>query len=194
MNPRRQNVLFSTSPTSFGGSLNQGKRKSARPIVTKRPMHLVLRSSNAKGELSLIRESAFIRLLIQRMAKGFHVQVYEQAINGNHIHLLVKAMTRDGFKQFSMGLSGRIAQRMTGATKGAPLEKKFWDFSPFTRVVEWGRDFLNAKKYVVQNVLEAAGLIPYQPRGKRKPAKSPPAHHENRLAAKAVPSAFFQGT
>ncbi len=134
-------------------------------------MHLVLRSSRAKGELSLLHESNFIQLLIARMAKRFRVRVSEQANSGNHLHLLVRAETRDGFKQFLMALSGRIAQKMTGATKGKPLEGRFWDFIPFTRIVEWGRAFGIARRYVIQKTLQTLGIIPYQVRGSRKVRK-----------------------
>ncbi len=131
-------------------------------------MHLVLRSSQAKGERSLLHESKFIQLLIARLAKRFRVRVYEQANSGNHLHLLVRAETRDGFKQFLMALSGRIAQKMTGAAKGKPLAAKFWDFIPFTRIVEWGRAFAIVRRYVIQNTLETLGVIPYQVRGPKK--------------------------
>ena len=41
---------------------------------------------------------------------------------------------------------------------------KFWDARPFTRIVEWGRDFKNFGFYILQNTLEATGFMPYQPR------------------------------
>jgi hypothetical protein len=38
-----------------GGSIRQGRRKLARPVDPKRPLHVVLRSEKAKGDLSLLR-------------------------------------------------------------------------------------------------------------------------------------------
>ena len=35
---------------------------------------------------------------------------------------------------------------------------------PFTRIVEWGRDLWNAKRYLVLNYVESVGLAPYEPR------------------------------
>jgi len=37
-----------------GGELTRGRRKTARPLDPKRPVHLVLRSSRAKGPWSLL--------------------------------------------------------------------------------------------------------------------------------------------
>jgi len=147
-----------------GGEIRKGKRKEARPIATKRPMHLTLRSSQVKGKRSLQTKKREIENLVAVFSKQFHVGIYSQSNNGNHLHLIVQPQTRGGFKRFLMALSGRIAQLMTKANKGKPLAGKFWDFIPFTRIVEWGNDFVNAWRYVKQNQLEAAGLIPYQPR------------------------------
>ena len=36
---------------SFGGSLLEGKRKTARPLSTKKPIHLILKSSGSKSLL-----------------------------------------------------------------------------------------------------------------------------------------------
>lgn len=110
------------------------------------------------------RESRFIEALIRGAGKRFGIRLYEFSNNGNHLHLLLRAQTREGFKSFVRSISGAIARRMTGAKKGKPLSSSFWDYLPFTRIVEWGRDFKNAQSYVIQNLLEALQLIPYQPR------------------------------
>ena len=141
-----------------------GMRKVARPISTKKRMHLTLRSSRAIGKLSLFTRKNEIRALTLTFAKRFHVRVFEQSNNGNHLHLIVQAQTRGGFKRFLMALSGRIAQIMTKSTKGKPLPGRFWDYLPFTRILEWGKDLRNASRYVEMNQLEAAGIIPFQPR------------------------------
>jgi REP element-mobilizing transposase RayT len=44
---------------------------------------------------------------------------------------------------------------------------KFWDKRPFTRIVEWGREYKTLQNYLEQNTLEAWGFIPYQPRKNR---------------------------
>ena len=94
--------------------------------------------------------------------------MYEFSNNGNHLHVLLRAKTRGGFQNFLRVLSAQIAARISGAKKGN-AKGKFWDKLAYTRLVEWGKSFRVAKAYVIQNFLEAAGVVPYKPRvGKRK--------------------------
>jgi REP element-mobilizing transposase RayT len=136
-------------------------------------MHVTMKSSQAVGRWSMLKpeHARLLRALVPLLATRFHVQLYEVANVGNHLHLVVRARTREGFKGFLMALSGRITQQITGAKKGNPLEKRFFDSIPFSRILEWGRDFKNAIRYVIQNTLEAAGEIPFQPRARRTGAK-----------------------
>jgi hypothetical protein len=41
--------------SAHGGALRAGKRKLSRPLDTRRPIHLILKASQAKGELSFMR-------------------------------------------------------------------------------------------------------------------------------------------
>jgi hypothetical protein len=64
-----------------------------------------------------------------------------------------------------MSLSGRIAQRVSGARKGRPLGQRFFDAIPYSRIIEaWGKAYFTVKSYVYQNTLEAQGVIAYTPR------------------------------
>ncbi len=166
MRYRRQMLLHPSlaSQTTHGGDLSKGKRKERRPFSSRRAIHVVMRSSQAKGPWSLLLFCGFIRGLLWSLSRKFSVTVYEIAIVGSHIHLLLRAKEAEGFKKFLMVLSGRIVQHITGARKGLPLQTKFWDNIPFTRLVNFGRAFEVAKRYVEQNTLEALGLIPYTPR------------------------------
>jgi len=38
---------------------------------------------------------------------------------------------------------------------------------PFTRIIEWGKDFRSTCNYVLRNTLEALGLQKYKPRDQR---------------------------
>ena len=64
-----------------GGTLAIGKRKTRRPVVTKRAMHIVLRVAEERPSLTPHREA----LVLSAMAKRFHVQTYQRAICHNHI-------------------------------------------------------------------------------------------------------------
>ena len=162
----RRQVSFLSSIKEHGGSLSVGKRKERRPIVTKRPMHVTLKSSIAVGRLSLFTKGREIERLVRRLAHQFSVKIFEYSNNGNHLHLAVQAREREGFKKFLMAIAGQIAQKMTGSQKKKPLARKFWDFIPFTRIVEWGKDLERVVFYVMQNQQEALGLLPTRKRVK----------------------------
>jgi REP element-mobilizing transposase RayT len=154
-----------------GGEACLGKRKERRPVTTRQPMHVTLRSSVARGEWSFLhpKHAPFIRGELTRLAKRFHVVLYETSNVGNHLHLLLRPKTRDSLKRFLSALSGRISQHITGARRGKPFGKRFFDFIPHSRLVAWGRDLINTRGYVLQNTLEAMGRIPHRPRGRRVP-------------------------
>jgi REP element-mobilizing transposase RayT len=150
----------------FGGARAAGKRKGRRPIATKRAMHLVLKSSQAVGRQSFLskQHSTFVGELVQRLSQQWNVRIFQFSNNGNHLHLLIQARDRRGFQAFVRTLSALVARRVTGARKGCKLKGPFWDGLPFTRIIAWGRAFALAKNYVLQNILEAAGKVPYHPR------------------------------
>ncbi len=156
---------------NFGGSLLKNSHaKIARPISTKESMHVVLKSSRAVGPLSMLnyKHSKFVHRTIQLQAKKFHINIYNFANVGNHIHLLIRANKREWFKNFLRAIAGLIAKFIIGRKRGG--REKFWDQRPYSRIVFWKKDFIGVKKYVIQNFNEAMGFIPYQPR-KKPPAK-----------------------
>ena len=40
----------------------------------------------------------------------------------------------------------------------------FWQFRPFSRITNWGKDFKQCIGYLKQNFLEAFGFVNYKPR------------------------------
>lgn len=151
-----------------GGELAIGKRKGPRPLLTKKPIHLVLRSHSATGPMSLLLHSRFIRTLIASLCNRFAIVLYEFSINSTHVHLLIRIRDREGFKNFLRVFCGNSAMVITGARRGQSLKEKFWDVLPYTRLAEWGRAFEIVKRYVIQNRLESLGLIAFQLRSNRK--------------------------
>ena len=95
-----------------GGSLAIGKRRAKRPLNLKLSHHVTLKSHYAIGARSLFRHKKFIQGLIKKNSLRFEVKVYECAIQGNHIHLLVKAKTREGLQNFFRVVAGHSAQRI----------------------------------------------------------------------------------
>jgi len=159
----------------FGGSSLRGNAREQRPIAVKRPIHLVMKSSRAQGEHSFLSKKRARRIedLVHRQGRLHGVQVYRFANSGNHLHLVIKPVSRKAFQKYVRAISGLIARITLGAEKGKALGLKFWDARPFTRIIEWGRDYRNVCNYVLQNTLEALGFVEYRPRNAKKgPGKS----------------------
>jgi REP element-mobilizing transposase RayT len=142
----------------YGGELRKRVR-TARPIATKKSMHIVLRSSQAVGEWSFKRNFQIVESTLSWAAKKYGVKVYSLAINGNHIHLLVRLTNRFTYRAFIRSFSGVIALKITKSSKLKKLKKRFFDQRPFSRVVEWGKAFTTAMDYVYLNRLEALGIF-----------------------------------
>jgi len=177
-----QQALFKERKQSleYGGSLLRGKRKTKRPIVLSKPLHLVMRSEVAIGKLSLKRFELLIKARLELYALRFHIKVYKLAINRNHLHLCIQGQDRQEVASFLKVFAGVIAKKIVIHSK-FKLEK-FWTERVFSRVVQWGKDFKGVIKYIHQNELEADGTIPYTPRNRRKKKSGglPTESHPNR--------------
>ncbi len=153
-------------PKAYGGELMKTRagRKGARPITTKLTMHLILRSSKAKGLQSFRRDEhdRRIRSLTARYSKRFGVRVLSLANVGNHLHFQIQLTNRQTYPRFIRVLTGAIAMAVTGAQHGRPMQKRvkserFWDRRPYTRIVQSFRALLNLKDYLEINRLEGFG-------------------------------------
>jgi REP element-mobilizing transposase RayT len=157
---------------SHGGDLSRGKRKTFRPIDPKQALHVVMRSSKAKGQFSMLhpKHCNGIEKFVHKTAKRWGVRVHRFANVGNHLHLLIQVPTKEAWRCFSRELSGGIAQIVTQAQKGSALSRTndpsmpesakrgFWDHLVFTRIVSFGGDFQGVARYLIKNLFEAAGV------------------------------------
>jgi len=152
-----QTSLFQAPRTSHGGFESRGKRKTPRPFSPKAPMHIVLKSTRAKGAWSLKhrRHQSKITSMIYVYAHRFDVHVYRFANVGDHIHLLVKAADRKDLADYLRVLAGRIAITVSGARKQMKRIGKFWDHLCWSRLVAWKKDFHFVQRYIYANELEA---------------------------------------
>ena len=149
----------------FGGTLLEGKRKTKRPLSTKHPMHLILKSSCsgvfAPGNISLEK-------LIRSQAKKFGLKIYDLALNWSHIHFILKIESRKDYNKFIRSLTAILAKRIR---KLKPHLDVIFDLRPFTRIMSWGRDFKRGLDYLILNQMEAFGLV-IRPKKKPKKRKS----------------------
>lgn len=155
MNPMKQISMsfLKNYRKEFGGSLLVGRRKESRPLSTKHPIHLVLRSE-IPGIFNPGNQS--LESLIRTTAKKFGVKIYDLALNWSHIHMVIRIRNRENYNAFIRGLTGTIARKIQISKK---LTEKIFTLRPFTRVLNWGRDFRNVLQYQIMNQLEAYGYF-----------------------------------
>ncbi|MGZ3670485.1 MAG: hypothetical protein ACXWR4_11230 [Bdellovibrionota bacterium] len=140
-----------------GGAHRAGKRKTARTIATKSPMHVTFKSERAKGAWSFHRFDKAIETKIYALAEKYRVRIRLFQNVGNHLHLAAQARTRREFQSFLRVVPQAVAYLVTGTRKGKAIGK-FWSGLVHTRVVHWGRDWFNLKGYIGRNRFEAAGV------------------------------------
>jgi hypothetical protein len=132
-------------------------RKIARPIATKKPMHIVLKSSRARGHWSLIKRRKPVEEAVYRTAKKFNIRVRLYQNVGNHLHLAIQGKKRRSIQSFFRVLPQALAYLVTETKKGNPIGK-FWDAPLFSRIVSGKKDWLNLKIYFEKNFWEAKGM------------------------------------
>lgn len=140
----------------FGGQLLKGNARASRPIDSKLPLHLVLRSH---GKVSMRNPHLFKKIedAVEQTARKYGVRIYEWANVGNHAHFVLRVTKRQLWSSFIRELTGRIALL---AKKTAKSKERFWLYKPFTRVVNgWRKAFRQVKDYVTLNRHEAEGVI-----------------------------------
>jgi REP element-mobilizing transposase RayT len=133
-----------------------GRRKTARPLSKKRPIHLIL-----KSRYILLTHRKWIKERIEDYAKRFGIRVFHHAISPDHVHFAIQIQDRAHYNKFVRSLTGVIARVMG---------KGMWSLLPYTRVASWGPDFENLLKYITRNHEETWLLRAYEPRKKRKRA------------------------
>jgi REP element-mobilizing transposase RayT len=139
-----------------GGSTAKGLRKLSRPLTKNKPVHLVLKSSAAKGQYSFLTANnrVFVESTLRNRAHQFGVTLRSFENMGNHIHAVVKFKCRNDFQNFLRTMTALIARFVTGARRGKPFGRKFWDELAFTRIINGYRDFLSIENYLNKNAIE----------------------------------------
>ncbi len=86
----RQYSFFKPTPKFHGGTHARGKRKSWRPLATKKPIHLVL-----KAKQNLYRHRSLIEFQVFKQSETARVKIHQQAVASDHVHLnAVRLATR----------------------------------------------------------------------------------------------------
>lgn len=161
----QQISMFNRGQRAYGGILlNTRKgRAQGRPLSVKQTMHLVLRSSQAVKDRSFLKKSTAhqIQNILRKFAEKYGVKLLRVVNVGNHLHIHLKLSNRHTYAPFIRAITAAIAMAATGTSRWAKLADKgitkFWDYRPFTKIIESHRYFLNMKDYLQINQLEGYG-------------------------------------
>lgn len=132
--------------------------KTKRALASNQHIHLIIRSTKAKGELSLLRFESEIARLIKHQAKLAGVQIRGFVNVGNHLHCTIRFSHRSFYKKFIRSITGLIARLVLSAQKGQAKLKvgeRFFDTPVFTRVLHSWRELKILDTYLVKNLYEA---------------------------------------
>ena len=149
--PKKELKAFKSN-TYGGGSLKK-RPKTQRPLVPGVLTHVVLKSSKARGDLSLWKHRHLVRRLLGEKARKYFVEIQDCVNMGNHLHLRVKFLSPGEFQKFLRVFCGVLARKMTGARKGNP-KGRFWDALAYTRILFTRLEELGLDAYFRANRIE----------------------------------------
>ncbi len=164
MKPKQTKLFPQKWSLQYGGILrNKAKNRGARPLSKKDSLHVVMRSSLAKGNWSFRNPEVMTKIgeFIQEFSSKKGIQILSLANVGNHLHLHVKITNRTLYKAWIRGLTSAIAMlvaKRKGLEELKRENKKFWDYRPFTRVISGLKAFLSLKDYIEINHFEGLGM------------------------------------
>ncbi len=138
-----------------GGSLIHRKRKSKRVLDFKKSTHLVLRLKGRLPSFFNPRDRK-LRLLFVRAAEKNGIKIYQLIFNHTHCHSVLKMESRDDYVRFIREITSKLVGYFSVTTR---LKLKgIFDSRPWTRIVQWGKDFKRVKNYMIKNEIESGTL------------------------------------
>lgn len=95
-----------------------------RPLDARKPLHIVMRSSKARGQYNLLRteHTNRVKKIFYKQAERFGVRIESFANVGNHVHLVVRFAKRRLVQNFLRTVAALVARAVTGAKKEMHLE------------------------------------------------------------------------
>ena len=127
----KQLILLARDSSAYGGELLRTRkgRSKGRPLATKQTMHLVLRSSKARGEWSFRRAKNRRRIeeILNKFSRKYGVRIHSSANVGNHIHLHLQLSRRTGYRPFIRAVTAAIAMAVAiGISLAMLMESSLW--------------------------------------------------------------------
>ena len=119
-----KNREYGPNRISHGGEDSLGLRKIRRPLDRKRPVHLCMKASCARGHLTMLGINRVkIAQIVNTWSRRFHVTLHGFENVGNHLHFILSFKVEEGFQNFLRTISALIAREVTGARRGKPFGK-----------------------------------------------------------------------
>jgi REP element-mobilizing transposase RayT len=101
------------------------------------------------------RNQLVIEKILTKWATKFGVTLHHRQNVGNHLHIVASFARPEEFQNFLRTITSLIARHVTGAKRGKPFGRRFWQGLAFTRVIMGQRDFNGVRNYVEKNRMEA---------------------------------------
>ena len=142
----------------FGGQHLINKRKSKRPLDSKKPMHLVLRLKEHLPSLFSPKDPVLKKGFHQVAAK-YNIKTYLLVFNHTHVHAEILIPDRKSYVSFIRELTSKFVRYFTRST-GIRFTKIF-ENRPFTRIINWGRGVEIMNGYMLSLIHISEPTRPY---------------------------------
>ncbi len=119
---------------------------------------MVIKSEKAKGNFSFVNHQSAMVRAISAASKKWNITVYDKAVNFNHVHFVIRIKSESDYRSWIRELTSEIVRFISMKT-GIKLTQ-FFSLRPWTRILNWGRDYKNAMEYLILNKMEVVGLRP----------------------------------
>jgi REP element-mobilizing transposase RayT len=157
----QQQISKKLHPSAYGGVLrNRRHGRGSRTISTRFSMHLVLRSTLARGAWSFVRpkNELMIHRVLTKHAKSTNTEILGIGNAGNHLHLRVQFTSRKRYLKFIRAVTGEIALHIKRITQNNPIAAiNFWDRRPFSSIVSSLKYVARLTDYLHINSIEGQG-------------------------------------
>lgn len=142
-----------SSQSKFGGTLLNGKRKTQRPIAINKPLHLIVKSEKTNEQIFFSPKDRQLNTLIKKSAERYNIRIYKFSVNWSHFHFVIKVLSRKDYVNFVRYLGAQVVAYFSKMLKRNI--KGLFRLRPFTRIVNWGKDFRKMCKYITTNIAES---------------------------------------
>jgi hypothetical protein len=146
----------------FGGTLlRHSHAKIRRPIILKSKMLIVLSTQQARGPYSFHRFRRQIEKIARQTGQAHNIRLFDLHNGGHHLQIIIKASSKNEFKNFLRALTGKLARLILKAEKAKPGRISLWTHRPYSREVQSIKFPNVALDWIIQDRLHELGLAEF---------------------------------